>query len=91
MSHEAAIRHCISCCDGALTDDQRVELHSRIYGAIEVERDRCARRVDNLARILSAPYVDPDPANNTPHRIAVTHGTLAETAAGVIRNPVSNS
>lgn len=33
-----AIDHCIRCCDGALTDEQRQELRSRIGGAIEAER-----------------------------------------------------
>lgn len=46
MDKEAAIRHCIACCDGALTDEQRSELASRIGGAIEATADVCAKRAE---------------------------------------------
>lgn len=45
VDKEKAIRHCIACCDGALTDDQRVELDSRIGGLIEALREEHARLV----------------------------------------------
>ena len=51
MDTNAAIRHCVACVDGALTDDQREELLIRIAGAIEgamaAERERCSAIIHN--------------------------------------------
>ena len=45
VSQERMIDWCISCCDGALTDDQRTELRSRIATciamALEAEPSDC--------------------------------------------------
>lgn len=43
---DAVIHHCIACCDGALTDDQRSELYSRIGGLIAAVADECAKRAE---------------------------------------------
>jgi hypothetical protein len=54
------------------------------------ERERCAKIVDNLARIFSAHYPDPKPEFNTAVAAFSLAHSLAETAADAIRDPVSN-
>ena len=37
VTHDQMIQWCLSCCDGALTDEQRNELRSRIGTCLEMK------------------------------------------------------
>jgi hypothetical protein len=60
----------------------------RCQETVEAERERCAKIVDNLARIFSTHYPDPKPEFNTAVAAFALAHTLAETAADAIRDPV---
>lgn len=54
---------------------------------VEQERARCANIIDNLARILGTPYVDPNPEYNTPEKAYEMAHMLVKIAAEAIRKP----
>lgn len=66
--------------------------HERWAEAIrQAERERCAKIVENLARVIGNPYEDPNPKFNTPLAICELHGSLAGSCAEAIRDPVNHS
>ena len=83
------MRHCACQCGAEGEIASMCEEHSHLIDvARHNERERCAKIVDNLARMVGQPYVDPLPQFNTPGAIQELHKTLAETAAEAIRSPV---
>ena len=71
--------------DGFIDSDGK-----RIDALIDAERERCAKIVDNLARIFESgqTYVDPNKAFNTAAQAYVMATGMARTAAEAIRKPV---
>ena len=67
--------------EGALADELDVA------EAVDAERERCAKIVENLARIFGNGYVDPNPKFNTAAAALSMAQTLAEAAAVAIRTP----
>lgn len=83
------MRHCACQCNDDGDVISMCNEHLQLADDREArERDRCARIVENLARMLGEPYTDPDPKYNTPEAIRIMHKSLAEIAAGAIRRPV---